>query len=76
MKLSDWNQVNTRTSVVDRLPKEIRDQLIEARTAGTHSTSSMIAWLHSEGYTDVSLNSLTWYFRTRNITIGAKRDKP
>jgi hypothetical protein len=39
-----------KKSAIDLLPQDVVDQLIEARTKRTHSSSQMIAWLHDEDF--------------------------
>lgn len=71
MNLDDWPRRATgRSSAVDRLPDEVRDQLVEARRTGSHSVSAMIAWLKHEGYEDVTRNALFNWFSTRGIDRG------
>ena len=50
-RLEDMPQTHrSRASCVDLLPKDIFDQIIEARVAGTHSVAMMIRWLHDESF--------------------------
>lgn len=69
MQLSDWEaRANVgRQSCVDRLPDDIRDQLVKARTTGSHSAAAMVAWLKHEGYDEVTTAALYNWFQTRGI---------
>jgi hypothetical protein len=72
MKLSEFparKQVG-KPSVVDQLPDEIRQQLIDARLAGTHSVGAMCAWAKAEGYENVTSNALSNWFQTRGYQAG------
>lgn len=77
MLLDEWPQGRVgRTSAIDRLPDDVRDQLVDARLAGTHSVRAMVAWLTNEGYTDVTVNALANWFSTRGYPSGAGRVEP
>jgi len=52
----------------------VRDQLIDARLAGTHSVAQMVAWLQAEGYDRVSANALSNWFQTRGYRSGGARE--
>lgn len=68
MNIDDWPRRATgRISVVDRLPDEVREQLVAARRNGTHSVNQMVAWLKHEGYEDVTRDALFNWFWTRGI---------
>lgn len=71
MKLSEWPTRNGcgRISVVDQLPDDVRDQLVDARRNGTHSVSAMVEWLKAEGYEhlNVTRDALYNWFQTRGI---------
>lgn len=85
MKLASWEWRKTgRRSVVDALPDGLREQLIEARLAGTHSVGSMIEWLHNdeEIHTDddvktrceaVTASALSGWFQSRGHRAGSGR---
>lgn len=75
MKLNDWPTSNraTRVSVVDLLPDDVREQLIESRLAGNHSVPAMVAWLKSEGHDQVSTSALSAWFLNRNLRHGGAR---
>lgn len=75
MKLDDWptSRRAARQSVVDALPDDVRDQLVAARTAGTHSVSAMIDWLTAEGFDQVTPGALSCWFLNRNIKAGVAR---
>lgn len=73
MKLDDWptQRRAARLSSVDRLPDEVRDQLVAARLANTHSVPAMIDWLHAEGHQDVTVSALSCWFLARNMKAGS-----
>ena len=76
MKLDEWptrKQVGFVSSV-DLLPDEVRDQLVAARLAGSHSVSSMVAWLQNEGHDRVTSNALSNWFQTRGFKSGGARE--
>lgn len=74
MKLSSWERRKSgRLSVVDTLPDEVREQLIEARLAGTHSVGSMVEWLAHEGYEQVTASALSGWFQSRGHRAGGGR---
>ena len=58
-------------SSVDRLPSEVRDQLVAARRADTHSVSTMVEWLRSIGHDTVSINALNNWFGAHQIARGS-----
>jgi hypothetical protein len=75
-KLSETTgRKRTRRSAVDTLPEDIREQLIEARLAGTHSVTDMVEWLHNDpehgdAYHSVSVPALTQWFQRRGYRAG------
>jgi hypothetical protein len=70
MNLNEWPaRANTgRPSCIDMLPDDVREQLIAARTSGSHSVSAMVAWLKHLGHETVTANALYNWFTTRGIT--------
>jgi len=73
MLLSDMpNKDSARLgrSSVDRLPVEVRDQLVAARRADTHSVSTMVEWLRATGHDSVSINALNNWFGAHQIARG------
>lgn len=49
MRLSDVpSRHKGRVSVVDLLPDDVREQLVEARETGSHSLTQMLWWLHND----------------------------
>ena len=74
MLLSDMpNKDSARLgrSSVDRLPSEVRDQLVAARQADSHSVSTMVEWLRSIGHDTVSTNALNNWFQAHQIARGS-----
>ena len=74
MLLSDMpNKDSARLgrSSVDRLPVEVRDQLVAARRADSHSVSTMVEWLRSIGHDGVSVNALNNWFGAHQIARGS-----
>lgn len=73
MKLSDFPSTRRvgRVSVIDTLPEEVREQLIEARLSGSHSTGAMVEWLKSEGYNNVNASTLSNWFQARGYRHGS-----
>jgi hypothetical protein len=57
-------------SSVDRLPVEVRDQLVAARRADTHSVSTMVEWLRTLGHDTVSVNALNNWFNAHRVDRG------
>ena len=73
MLLSDMpNKDSARLgrSSVDRLPVEVRDQLVAARRADTHSVSTMVEWLRTIGHDSVSVNALNNWFNAHRVDRG------
>ena len=73
MLLSDMptkDQSRLGRSSVDRLPDEVRDQLVAARRADTHSVSTMVEWLRTTGHDSVSVNALNNWFAAHQIQRG------
>lgn len=73
MKLNDWptHRRTARLSVVDLLPDDVRDQLITARLAGSHSVGAMVEWLKAEGHDRVTVAALSCWFQSRGHRHGA-----
>lgn len=73
MKLNDWptSRRTARLSVVDLLPDEVRDQLVQARLAGSHSVGAMVEWLKSEGHDRVTVAALSCWFQSRGFRHGS-----
>lgn len=73
MNLSDWpsTRATGRLSAVDQLPTEVVEQLVAARTAGSHSVAAMVSWLKSEGYDTVTVSALANWFASRGHRHGA-----
>jgi len=71
MMLNEWpGRRRGRPSVVDTLPDDVIAQVVDARVSGSHSVSSMIEWLKSEGYENVSPSALINWFQTRGHSAG------
>jgi hypothetical protein len=69
MRLSEMPKTRRgRRSAIDELPDSIVEQLIEARSLGTHSVPEMVSWLHDptfdEQYLHITISMLdTWFGR-------------
>jgi hypothetical protein len=63
--LAEFKPVRSSNTVVDRLPDDIKAQLIEARVSGSHTVPEMVAWLRQEGFTDVQPRGLNYWFSAR-----------
>ena len=77
MLLSDMpnkDQARLGKSSVDRLPDEVRDQLVAARRADTHSVNTMVEWLRTLGHNDVSANALNNWFNVHRVDRGGACD--
>ena len=69
-QLQEWPTGKVgRTSVVDLLPDEVKDQLVKARRNGTHSVRAMSEWLAHLGH-EVSVNALSNWFSSRGHRHG------
>lgn len=72
MKLSEVPNKKT-INVVDRLPDDVRSQLIDAYRNDSHSIATMVAWARAEGHPNVTRNALcNWFDRlpyTRGETL-------
>jgi hypothetical protein len=69
-----------RVSVIDRLPKDVRDQLIAAQLAGSRSSRQMLLWLHNDPdlpdlCRDVTRSMLQAWFVRRGIRFGGGHDE-
>jgi hypothetical protein len=71
-----------RPSAVDLLPDDVRDQLIAARGAATHSVREMVRWLHEDEDLQgnpvvgakcraVTVSGLNQWFTSRGYRVGA-----
>lgn len=75
-KLSETQgRARTRRSAIDAIPDEIKDQLVEARTSGTHSVMDMVDWLHNDpdhgdNYQKITVPALTQWFQRRGYRAG------
>lgn len=46
--------------MVDGLPADVIDQLVEARRSGSHSVADMVDWLHNDpDHTDAAFRKVT-----------------
>jgi len=66
--LADMPKRQRHFSAIDRLPDDIREQLIQARVTRTHTIQEMLDWLHDESfegaYNHVSVPMLNnWFVR-------------
>jgi hypothetical protein len=67
-QLKDMPKRQRHFSAIDRLPDEIRQQLIDARINRTHTIIEMNEWLHDESfegaYDNISIPMLNnWFMR-------------
>ena len=69
MKLSDVPSKRVQNKV-DRLPEDVRSQLIDAYRHDSHSVATMVAWAIAEGYPDVTRNALVNWFDRLPYTRG------
>lgn len=49
-RLEDMPKKQRQFSAIDRIPEEIRQQLIDAKTKRTHTILEMLEWLHNEDF--------------------------
>ena len=66
--LAEFPKHKKTYSAIDRLPTEVREQLIEARVKRTHTVLEMVDWLHDaafeENYKHISEPMLNnWFVR-------------
>lgn len=73
-EMPDKDSARLGKSSVDKLPGEVRDQLVAARQADTHSVSTMIEWLRSLGHDGVTVNSLNNWFNAHQVARGGRSD--
>lgn len=69
MKLSEAPSKRT-ANIVDRLPEDVRSQLIDAYRHDSHSVATMVAWAVAEGYPAVTRNALVNWFDRLPYTRG------